>query len=225
MSFRLTLLSALALTVSGCPSPDACESNKDCFKGFTCTNQRCVAVPDAGMTSGGGSAGGSAGGVSGGGVAGGGLGGGLAGGAAGGASTVGETCAMPRALSLTTPMMGTTVGARADVALRCTGFLNRGKDLVYAATTVPAGQRLVVTVAPTGLDGGLVFDPSLSIVSGPAASCTSTDAGVCLAGQDQRGGTETLSFVNASGLRRTVYLLVSRYSPGAMTFSVAATLN
>ena len=209
MSFRLTLLSALALTVSGCPSPDACESNQDCFKGFTCTNQRCVAVPDAGMTSGGGSAGGSAGGVSSGGVAGGGLGGGLAGGAAGGASTDGETCAMPRALSLTTPMMGTTVGARADVALRCTGFLNRGKDLVYAAT-VPAGQRLVVTVAPTGLDGGLVFDPSLSIVSGPAASCTSTDAGVCLAGQDQRGA-DTAVWLNQDAFEREVFVVVDSY--------------
>ena len=209
MSFRLTLLSALALTVSGCPSPDACESNKDCFKGFTCTNQRCVAVADAGMTSGGGSAGGSAGGVSGGGVAGGGVGGGLAGGAGGGASTDGETCAMPRALSLTTPMLGTTVGARDDVALRCTGFLNRGKDLVYAAT-VPAGQRLVVTVAPTELDGGLVFDPSLSIVSGPAASCTSRDAGACLAGQDQRGA-DTAVWLNQDAFEREVFVVVDSY--------------
>ena len=214
MSLRLTLLTALALTVSGCPSPDACESNKDCFKGFACTNKRCVAVLHAGMTtgggvSGGGSAGGSAGGVSSGGAAGGGLAGGLAGGAGGGTSTDGESCAMPRALSLTMPMIGTTVGARDDAALRCTGFLNRGKDLVYA-TTVPAGERLVVTVAPTQLDAGLGFDPSLSIVSGPAASCTSMDAGVCLAGQDQVGA-DTAVWLNLDTVEREVFVIVDSY--------------
>lgn len=214
MSLRLALLTALALIVSGCPSPDACESNKDCFKGFECTDKRCVAVPDAGSTtgggiSGGGAAGGSAGGVSGGGVAGGGTAGGTAGGAGGGASMDGETCALPRVLSLTMAMTGTTVGARDDVALRCTGFLNRGKDLVYGAT-VPAGERLVVTVAPTDLDAGLVFDPSLSIVSGPAASCASMDAGVCLGGQDQRGA-DTAAWLNQDAFERDVFVIVDSY--------------
>lgn len=116
---------------------------------------------------------------------------------------------MPRALSFTMPMLGTTVGTRDDVALRCTGFLNRGKDLVYAAT-VPAGERLVVTVAPTELDGGLVFDPSLSIVSGPADSCTSTDAGVCLAGQDQRGA-DTAVWLNQDAFEREVFVIVDSY--------------
>jgi hypothetical protein len=214
MVLRLALLTGLAVTVSGCPSPEACESNKDCFKGFACTSKRCVAVSDAGTSTGGGSsgggtAGGTAGGVSGGGLAGGGTSGGTAGGAAGGAATDGETCALPRTLSFTMPINGTTVGARDDVTLPCTGFLNRGKDIVYA-TTVPAGERLVVTVTPTDLDAGLVFDPSLSIVAAPSASCTSSDAGVCLAGQDQPGA-DTAAWLNDGVLDRDVFVIVDAY--------------
>jgi hypothetical protein len=117
---------------------------------------------------------------------------------------------MPRALSLTTPMMGTTVGARADVALRCTGFLDRGKDLVYAAT-VPAGQRLTATATPAA-DAGL--DVVVNLVAGPAASCRAVPP-VCLAKADRglRGEPDTASFVNASAMSQPVLIVVGSYSP------------
>ncbi|MBE2254505.1 MAG: hypothetical protein IAE78_33560, partial [Myxococcus sp.] len=46
MSLRLALLAVVVLALSGCPSPDACATNNDCFKGFTCAAGRCVAVAD-----------------------------------------------------------------------------------------------------------------------------------------------------------------------------------
>lgn len=202
MSLRLALLAVVVLALSGCPSPDACATNNDCFKGFTCAAGRCVAVADAGPAVGGGSTGG--------GVAGGGASGGAGGGSGGGAAaTPGDTCAMPLPLSLSAPTVGDTTLARPDVTLRCTGFFNPGNDLVYS-TTVPPGERLVVTVTPTNRDAGVVFDPSLSLVAGPAASCTSVDAGVCLAGDDQRGA-DTVSWLNEDAFERDVFVVVDSY--------------
>lgn len=205
MSIRVGLVAALLLTA--CPAADSCKSKNDCFKGFECINAVCVAS-DAGSNAAGGTvtAGGSAGGVSAGG-----MGGGSAGGAsAGGAAPVdGESCARPNALVVPSTLTATTIGARNDVSLRCTGFLNPGPDLVYSAT-VPAGQRLVVSIEPTEPDAGLRFDPSLSIVSGPAANCASTDAGVCLVGRDERGG-DTAVWLNEDVFEREVFVIVDSY--------------
>jgi hypothetical protein len=207
MSIRVCLVAALLLTA--CPSADSCKSKNDCFKGFECVNAVCVAT-DAGSSAGGGTstAGGSA---SAGGVTAGGTGGGSAGGAVGGGtvSTDGESCARPNVLSLPSTLTATTMGTRNDVSLRCTGFSNPGPDLVYSAT-VPAGQRLVVSIEPTERDAGLVFDPSLSIVSGPAANCTSTDAGVCLVGRDERGA-DTAVWLNEDVFEREVFVIVDSY--------------
>lgn len=207
MSIRVGLVVALLLTA--CPSADSCKSKNDCFKGFECVNAVCVAT-DAGTGTGGGTstAGGSA---SAGGVTGGGMGGGSAGGMVGGgvAPTDGESCTRPNVLTLPSTLTATTVGARNDVSLRCTGFSNPGPDLVYSAT-VPAGQRLVVSVEPTEADAGLLFDPSLSIVSGPAANCASTDAGVCLVGRDERGA-DTVAWLNEDVFEREVFVIVDSY--------------
>lgn len=206
MSIRVGLVAALLLTA--CPSADSCKSKNDCFKGFECVNAVCVAT-DAGSTGGGTvTAGGSA---SAGGVAAGGMGGGSAGGSIGGgmAPVDGESCTRPNVLTLPSTLTATTVGARNDVSLRCTGFSNPGPDLVYSAT-VPAGQRLVVSVEPSEPDAGLLFDPSLSIVSGPAASCASTDAGVCLVGRDERGA-DTAVWLNEDVFEREVFVIVDSY--------------
>jgi hypothetical protein len=112
-------------------------------------------------------------------------------------------------LTLPASITGTTAGARNDVGLRCTGFANPGPDRVFQAT-VPAGQRLVVSVAPTAVDGGLVYDPSLSLVAGPASNCTETDAGVCLAGRDERGA-DTVAFLNDEAFDRDVFVVVDSY--------------
>lgn len=207
MSIRVGLVAALLLTA--CPSADSCKSKNDCFKGFECVNAVCVAT-DAGSSAGGGTvtAGGSA---SAGGSTAGGMGGGSAGGMVGGgiAPIDGESCARPSTLTLPSTLTATTIGAKNDVSLRCTGFANPGPDLVYSAT-VPAGQRLVVSIEPTERDAGLLFDPSLSIVSGPAANCASTDAGVCLVGRDERGG-DTAVWLNEDVFEREVFVVVDSY--------------
>lgn len=212
---RLVLSLATATVLAGCPPSDSCSTRNDCFKGFECVAGRCVAV-DAGVAGGvgggvAGGAGGTGGGSVGGGMAGG-TSGGLAGGAAGGSAIDGESCARPTVLMLPASLSGTTVGARDDVSVRCTGFANPGPDRVFQAT-VPAGQRLVVSVSPATLDAGLVFDPSLALVTTPASSCTSTDAGVCLAGRDERGG-DTVAFLNEEPFDRDVFVVVDSYLTG-----------
>lgn len=198
----LAVLLPLVLLL-GCPPANQCASDKECFKDQQCVANRCV--PRAGGAAGGSTSGGTAGGNTSGGAGGGVVAGGSAGGSAGGAID-GESCDRPAALGLPGSVIATTVGAANDVALRCTGFGNPGPDRVYAVT-VPAGQRLVASVTPTVLDAGLLFDPSLSIVLGPAASCASTDAGVCLAGGDERGA-DTVAWLNTSTSPEDVFLVV-----------------
>ncbi|MBL8924412.1 MAG: hypothetical protein JNJ54_36525 [Myxococcaceae bacterium] len=211
MRLRLALSLVTASALAGCPPADSCSTKNDCFKGFECVANRCVAV-DAGVAGGAGGAGGGAAGGAGGGLVGGGAGGGASGGLAGGpggGSVDGESCTRPSVLTLPASLTSTTVGARNDVSVRCTGFANPGPDRVFQAT-VPAGQRLVVSVSPESVDAGLVFDPSLSLVTTPASSCTSMDAGVCLAGRDERGG-DTVAFLNEEAFDRDVFVVVDSY--------------
>ncbi len=199
----LRALAALSLTtLLGCPEPSTCTTIVDCATGQLCLANKCVAK-DAG-TKGGGTSGGTSGGTAGGLPLAGGMGGGSGG--AGGGTIDGESCARPTTLMLPATLTASTMGAANDVTLRCSGFGNPGPDRVYAFT-VPAGQRLVASVEPTVLDAGLVFDPSLSLVVGPAASCSSSDAGVCLAGRDERGG-DALAWLNTATFPEDVFLIV-----------------
>jgi hypothetical protein len=92
-----------------------------------------------------------------------------------------------------------------------------GADAVYAVTF---SSSFTVTVTPDAMS-----DVVLNVVDGPATACATATA--CLASADSGGdgAAETLSVVNAAGGMKTVFLIVSRYDAGDMTFSVAATIN
>ncbi|MDX2013585.1 MAG: hypothetical protein SFW67_25555 [Myxococcaceae bacterium] len=202
-------LGVLLLTASGCPEAAECSASQPCPGTAVCVAGRCT-TPDAGVAggAGGGMAGGMAGGVAGGRA--GGTAGGGAGGTAGGRSDDGERCDTALPLVPGAPATNTTVGARNDVALRCTGFLNAGPDLVYALS-VPAGQRLVARLSPDApADGGFVFDPSLSLVAGPASQCVAADAGACLGGRDEQG-EDTVTWTNEGSEAQDVFLVVGSY--------------
>ncbi|MDX2008660.1 MAG: hypothetical protein SFW67_00635 [Myxococcaceae bacterium] len=195
---------ALMMTASlACPPtpPGGCRTSAECPIGQTCLEARCVGAV------GGGSAGG--------GTAGGGSfdGGPSAGGSAGGlVQAAGESCEVPLPLPGNDTTRGTTVGARSDVALECTGLPARGPDVVYAVT-VPPGQRLAATLTPGPEAGGLRYDSALLLVAGPAANC-SADAGAlgaCLAGADVDGRPERLAWTNAGATPRDVFLVVDSF--------------
>lgn len=197
MTLPPALLAALLLVwTAACPAPlpGECRSSAECPLGQTCIEARC-----AGAVGGGASAGGAAGGAP------------LAGGSAPGGGSVtdpGETCETPLRLEGQPVTRGTTVGARADVDLDCTGLAARGPDVVYTLT-VPPGQRLAATLTTAPTDGGLVYDAALLLVSGPAASCR--QPGVCLAGADVDGRPERLAWTNAGTTPRDVFLIVDSF--------------
>ncbi len=190
----------LLLGLVGCspPTVGGCRTSAECPTGQTCLDGKC-----AGSVGGGAAAGGSSGGVTAGGSA--------AGGSAG-SGLPGESCAAPIPLSGATTVLGTTVGAQADVTLECTGLAAAGPDVVYALT-VPPGQRLAATLKPTPSDGGLAYDSALLLVSGPALNCL-PDAGplaACLAGADVDGRPERLAWTNGTATPREVFLVVDSF--------------
>lgn len=196
---RRAAVFTLLAAASACPESTECSAATPCTSPRVCEAGRCVTPVDAGVADAG-AGGGSSGGMA----------GGTAGGTGGGRGSEGERCDTALPLTPGTPVSNSTVAARNDVALRCTGFLNRGPDLVYSLT-VPSGQRLVARVTPEPVtDGGFVFDPSLSLVAGPASQCVMPDAGTCLGGRDELGA-DTVSWSNEGAAPQDVFLVVDSY--------------
>jgi hypothetical protein len=122
----------------------------------------------------------------------------------------GDVCGSAATLTPGT-VMGSTVGATNDygAGTGCAG--TAGLDFVHALD-VPPGQRAVVTV--TSGDG--TFDPSISLVAGPAATCGGSPR-TCLAGDDS-GTASTVNVVrwtNTGGSAATVFAVVDSASPSA----------
>lgn len=133
----------------------------------------------------------------------------------------GDTCEAPVVLTPGTPLnnqplTGFNDDYEASFSGRCQFHGN--VDRAYSVQ-VPAGQRLVATVVPTG------FDASLSLVQG-AANCT---AQVCVNGIDDSGDNaqERLTWDNLSATAQTVLLVVDSdsTSSGTGTFNLTATLS
>jgi hypothetical protein len=218
---RAVVLSTVAfLLFAGCPqNMSQCRSSADCPTGQSCVSNRCMGGTGGGTSGTGGGTSGTGGGTSGtgGGMSGGGTGGGSATG--GGMSSGGESCAMAQAVSSTSTLSGTTVGAANDVNMTCTGVRNPGPDRVYAVT-VPPMQRLSVTLTPEETDttdGGVQFDPSLYLVAGPAASCMPADAGditACLDASDidlPPSSPERVAYLNTTGAPVEVFVVVDSF--------------
>jgi len=99
-----------------------------------------------------------------------------------------------------------------------------GPDRVYVAQA-PANQRLQVTVTPTPATMDAGFDPTLSIIDGPATSCDSATRR-CIAGTNSAGRQlpESAGFSNI-GSAKTVYVVVGASADSASVepiFSLAA---
>ncbi len=132
----------------------------------------------------------------------------------------GDTCNAPIALTPGTPLLNQTmVGLANDYPASFSGRCEFKGDLdrVYSVQ-VPAGQRLVATVTPTG------FDPSLSLVQG-AMNC---GLAVCLSGTDAAytGGIEQLQWDNLSATAQQVLLVVDTFNATVNgSFTIGATLS
>ena len=135
----------------------------------------------------------------------------------------GDTCQLAEAVTLVNgaaTISGTTSGYGADYAppAACTSnYAQVGPDRVYAVT-VPGGERLSVTMTPTGFDGGLY------LVAGPAAMCDASPI-ACLAGTDAglSGAAETVTYTNPGAGPLEVFIVVDSYSltqSGAFTLTV-----
>ena len=132
----------------------------------------------------------------------------------------GDACNAPVTLTPGTPLLNQTmVGFANDYSSSSSGRCEFKSDVdrVYGVQ-VPAGQRLVATVTPTG------FDPSLSLVQG-AMNC---GLAVCLSGTDDglTGGLERLQWDNLSATAQQVLLVVDTYNATANgSFTIGATLS
>lgn len=132
----------------------------------------------------------------------------------------GDTCDAPVALTAGTPLLNQTmVGFGDDYDSSFSGRCEFKSDLdrVYSVQ-VPAGQRLVATVTPSG------FDPSLSLVQG----ATNCGQAICLSGTDDAlsNGVERLQWDNVSAAAQQVLLVVDTTNATANgSFTIAATLS
>jgi hypothetical protein len=118
--------------------------------------------------------------------------------------------------------MGTTAGASNDygAGTGCAG--TAGSDLVYAVD-VPAGQRAAVSVT----SGDPMFNPSINLVAGPAATCGGAPR-TCLASDDSgaAAATNTAGWTNTTGATVRIYAVVdsaSATASGPFTVSAAIT--
>ncbi len=96
------------------------------------------------------------------------------------------------------------------------GSPSSGADRLYSID-VPAGQRLRVTVTPSGLD------TSLSLLDG----LTSCDSQTCVA-NGGTGGTsvaEIAYYTNTTGATRTLYVKVDSGSTSSGTYSISAVVD
>jgi hypothetical protein len=133
-----------------------------------------------------------------------------------------DTCQTATALTIGTPMMGTSAGASANYdtgSAGCTGYAEAGVDVAYSVA-LAAGTSYTFTLS--NVDAG--FDPAISIVGPGAASVCDAMSLSCLAGADAgfSGDGETFSYTpTAAG---TYYVLVDTYSTsstgGAFTIEV-----
>ncbi len=139
-----------------------------------------------------------------------------------------DTCQTAAALTLGTPVTGTTIGAFSNYnagleGTGCTGYTQSGGDVVYA---VDLAANIAYQIALTNVDAG--FDASVALVGpGDASICDATPITTCVAGWDTatEGGDEIFTFAPASS--GTYFVIVDSYvapglEAGAFTLAVTA---
>lgn len=133
----------------------------------------------------------------------------------------GDICENAVPLMPGAPLMGENLGA-ADLGNDYSGAgttgqcstSSSGNDKVYSIS-IPSGQRLTVTVTPTG------FDSSISLVDGSSLCADRT----CLAfgNTSGSGSVDTLTFFNV-GATRTFFVIVDSATTGGGLFNISASL-
>lgn len=137
-----------------------------------------------------------------------------------------DTCQTAQALTIGTPVTGTTVGATSNYdaglqATSCTGSAQPGPDVVYSVDLANAtSYKFALTNAdPT-------YDASLSLVGPGAPAVCDVSPVVCLAGSDTgvNGGEDEI-FTYTTTAAGTYYVIVDSYSAtqaGGYTVTVTA---
>ena len=115
----------------------------------------------------------------------------------------GDTCQSAPTLVAGTTYSGSTASFANNYG-QGTGCVSTGGPDGAYIVDVPAGQRVRVTVTPA-----TQWNPSVSIVAGPAANCDANPR-VCLASRDSAGpgGPESVSWVNTASGPQSVYVIV-----------------
>jgi hypothetical protein len=120
----------------------------------------------------------------------------------------GEFCSVAEAISIGDTVTASTIGYTGDygTGMNCSG--TSGLDRVYSVT-IPAGVTFVATIENT--DGA--FDPSVSLVAGPASNCEVTPR-VCIVGDDRgtAGEINTVRYMNTTGSAQSIFVVVDSYT-------------
>lgn len=98
--------------------------------------------------------------------------------------------------------------------------LSSGTDRVYSVT-VGANQTLTVRGVPDAM-----ADIVLNVIEGPAANCNAAQV-TCVASADRGsdGQEDRLTWTNSSAAAKTVFVVVSSYRAGPMTYSLEVTVQ
>ncbi len=139
-----------------------------------------------------------------------------------GGSLAGDTCDTAALLTPPFTVSQSLVGYGNDFVT--TGASCRATQGIDRMTkvSVPAGQRLTVTVTPTVS----TFDPTVSLVMGLPSACAGTSA-ACAASADVgiANEAETTGWTNITGSTQTVFIIVDDYTTtatdGAYTLSAS----
>jgi hypothetical protein len=131
-----------------------------------------------------------------------------------------EFCTTAPALTAGQEIAGTTAGMDASFGsgINCEG--TAGRDGAYSIS-VPKGKQLSVTVTPTS-----TWDPSISLVKGPAANCNNNPRS-CLESADDFGSreSETVTYTNASAGAETIFVIIDANKTNASgPFTLTASL-
>ena len=137
------------------------------------------------------------------------------------AISAGEVCENAQAITSGMALMTETLTSFGrDYALATSCSSSTGADRVYSIA-VGANQTLTVRGVPD-----MMADIVLNVIDGPAANCNASSV-VCLASAD-RGATgqeDRITWQNTTAASKTVFIVVSSYRPGMMTYSLEATVQ
>lgn len=133
----------------------------------------------------------------------------------------GEVCENAQPITSGAALMTETLTSFArDYALGTSCSRSSGADRVYSIS-VGANQTLTVRGVPD-----MMADIVLNLIDGPAASCNAASV-ACLTSADRgaNGQEDRITWLNTTAAAKTVFVVVSNYRAGMMTYSLEATVQ